>query len=161
MTGDAMWNIEMVKDKLINSSLPILVVEDSMADFQTMQRLFKKTGITNPVRHCETGQQALEFLKEAETPGDENFKPALILLDLNLPGISGREILKQVKTNDNLKSIPVIVFTTSDSEKDIDECYQHGANSYITKPVDLDKFREVIETIKSYWLNIVALPSLS
>jgi len=152
------WETAFPKEILINSDLPILIVEDSMADFQTMQRLFSKANIKNPLRHCETGQQALEFL---ESIGKDSPKPGMILLDLNLPGISGREILRVIKTSDNLKSIPVIVFTTSDSERDIDECYLHGANSYITKPVDLDKFREVIESIKTYWLYTVALPSVS
>lgn len=155
------WNIALAKEKLINPELPILVVEDSAADFQTMKRLFKKAEILNPVEHCETGQQAIDFLNKIKSGNGEATRPGLILLDLNLPGISGREILKQVKTAESLKSIPVIIFTTSDSERDINECYLQGANSYVTKPVDLDKFREVIDTIKSYWLQTVALPSVS
>ena len=155
------WNVAFAKEKTIRSDVPILIVEDSMADFQTMQRLFKKAEIKNPVQHCETGQQAIDYLKSSQADGAGENRPGLILLDLNLPGISGRDILRQVKGSDSLKSIPVVVFTTSDSEKDINECYQQGANSYITKPVDLDKFREVIDTIKSYWFYTVALPSPS
>lgn len=155
------WEVALTKENTIRSDVPILVVEDSMADFQTMQRLFKKAEIGNPVQHCETGQEAIDYLKSSEADGAGENRPGLILLDLNLPGINGREILKQIKNSDNLRSIPVVVFTTSDSEKDINECYQQGANSYITKPVDLDRFREVIDTIKSYWFYTVALPSPS
>ena len=155
------WNIALAKEKLINPEVPILVVEDSVADFQTMQRLFRKAEITNPVDHCETGQEAIDYLEKLKVKAEDKTIPGLILLDLNLPGVNGREILKQVKSSDQLKSIPVIIFTTSDSEKDINECYLQGANSYVTKPVDLDKFREVIDTIKSYWLQTVALPTVS
>ncbi len=141
-------------------NLPILVVEDSMADFQTIQRMFRKNGMHNPVCHCETGQDALKFLENVTSSEDPDAfpRPGIILLDLNLPGIDGRDILKQIKTHDDLKSIPVIVFTTSDAERDIQDCYKQGANSYITKPVDLEKFRDVVLLIKSYWFKTVALP---
>lgn len=138
--------------------LPILIVEDSPADFQTMQRLFRKSGIENTLQHCETGNQALDYLQEAEDDSAFERKPGIILLDLNLPGTDGMEILKRIKKSDSLKTIPVIIFTTSDSEDDITECYRLGANSYITKPVDLTKFREVVDLINSYWLHTVMLP---
>lgn len=142
-------------------NLPILVVEDSMADFQTMERMFRKAGINNPVCHCETGHKAMEFLQGVSGGDESGFypRPGIILLDLNLPGIDGREVLRNIKSDANLKSIPVIIFTTSDAPNDISECYENGANSYITKPVDLEKFREVVELIRSYWFKTVVLPA--
>lgn len=133
----------------------ILIVEDSLADYQAIMRVFRKVGLDNPVHHCETGQDALDFL---QTDKQKNKRPDIIILDLNLPGTDGREVLKQIKADQSLKSIPVIIFTTSDSERDINACYESGANSYITKPVDLGKFLEVADMIKSYWFQMVALP---
>lgn len=138
--------------------LPILIVEDNRADYETIIRVFQKTGVKNPVHHCETGQQTLDFLRHNDVSDPENHKPGLILLDLNLPGMDGRTVLKQIKNDNELKSIPVVVFTTSESEKDISECYASGANSYITKPVDIDRFCDVIKALKTYWFETVYLP---
>lgn len=140
---------------------PILIVEDSVADYQTLLRVFRKSGLENEVFHCDTGQDALDFLRRVNGYANtgEAARPDLILLDLNLPGTDGREVLRQIKSDRDLKSIPVVVFTTSDSERDVAECYQSGANSYITKPVDLDKFFKVVDLIKSYWFQMVTLPA--
>lgn len=141
--------------------LPILIVEDSLPDYQSMLRVFRKLELTNPVFHCETGQDALNFLNHAggyAAPGAAP-RPAVILLDLNLPGTDGRTILRQIKNDGNLKSIPVVVFTTSDSDRDVNECYQNGANGYITKPVGLEKLLDVFRAFKSYWLETVLLPA--
>jgi CheY-like chemotaxis protein len=141
-------------------AVPILVVEDNLPDYQTMTRAFKKLGINSPVYHCETGEEALDFLNHRGkySDGKNAPRPGIVWLDLNLPGTDGREVLQKIKSNPELKSIPVIVFTTSDAEQDIDECYQNGANSYITKPVDLKKLFEIVDSFKSYWFQIVALP---
>lgn len=138
---------------------PILVVEDSMPDYQALLRVVKKKGMQNPIFHCETGQEALDFLyhegRYAEAASSP--RPAIVLLDLNLPGTDGREVLRQIKADESLKSIPVIIFTTSDSEKDIEESYTSGANTYITKPVNLDELYNVIDTFKNYWFETASM----
>jgi CheY-like chemotaxis protein len=149
-----------VQDKT-DKSKPILIVEDSMPDYLTVVRVFRKLGYENAIFHCESGQEALDYLhhkgeyeNEAEAP-----RPVVILLDLNMPGTDGREVLKHIKTDENLKAIPVVIFTTSDSERDIEDCYRNGANSYITKPVDLEKLLNVMDVFKNYWFKTSALPA--
>jgi CheY-like chemotaxis protein len=145
---------------LLDNTQPILIVEDSIPDFQAITRVFRKLRIDNPVFHCETGQKALDFLfrRGADSDPDKSPRPGLILLDLNLPETDGREVLKLIKSDGDLKSIPTVIFTTSESDKDINECYQNGANSYITKPVDLERLLDVISMLRAYWFETVALP---
>jgi two-component system response regulator len=131
----------------------VLIVEDSLPDYQSVLRVFRKIGMRNPVHHCETGQQALDFLTQ-----DGNPRPGIILLDLNLPGTDGRDVLRWIKNKQALKSIPVVIFSTSDSDKDIAECYESGANGYITKPVDLEQLYKVIDSVMTFWLQTAALP---
>lgn len=141
-------------------TLPILVVEDSNDDFKAMMRGFKKTNLVNHIYRCEDGQEALDYLYHQgkyNNPVDAP-KPSIILLDLNLPGLDGRKFLKKIKSNDDLMNIPVIVLTTSDDERDIEDCYRNGANTYIQKPVDLDKLFEAIKQLKDYWFGIAILP---
>lgn len=143
-----------------DKSKPILIVEDSVPDYLTVVRVFRKLGYENSVYHCENGQEALDFLNHVGDYQDETEapRPGVILLDLNMPGTDGREVLKKIKSDEALKSIPVVIFTTSDSERDIRDCYQNGANSYITKPVDLEKLLNVMDVFKSYWFKTSALP---
>ena len=105
-------------------------------------RAFKKAGLANPVFACVNGDDALDFLyRRGPYAGPGNApRPSLILLDLNMPGTDGREVLSDIKNNESLKTIPVIVLTTSSDARDIESCYQSGANSYVTKPVDLPGF---------------------
>jgi CheY-like chemotaxis protein len=139
-------------------SRPILIVEDSLPDYQSVLRVIRKKGMENPVFHCKTGQDALDFLYQQGIYNKEAApRPTIVLLDLNLPETDGREVLKTIKSNSALKSIPVIVFTTSDSEKDIEESYKNGANTYITKPVNLDKLNEVVATFKNYWFETASI----
>lgn len=140
-----------------NNKQPILVVEDSDDDFEATQRAFKRAGnLINPLVRCEDGQEALDYLQKA---WDEiHLKPGIVLLDLNLPGVDGREVLKELKDNVRLRSIPVVILTTSDSSRDIDECYQLGANTFIQKPVKLNNFFEAINKLKEYWFEIAILP---
>jgi CheY-like chemotaxis protein len=141
-----------------NKSQPILIVEDSLPDYQSVLRVIRKKGIENPVYHCKTGREALDFLYQQGSFTEQLApRPTIVLLDLNLPETDGREVLRTVKNNDALKSIPIVVFTTSDSEKDIEESYRNGANSYITKPVDLDELYEVIASFKNYWFETVSM----
>jgi CheY-like chemotaxis protein len=145
---------------LVARTQPILIVEDSMPDYQAVLRVFRKLRLDNPVYHCETGQEALDYLyhRNGQYPPEKAPRPGLILLDLNLPETDGREVLKLIKNDNDLKSIPVVVFTTSESEKDIKDCYRDGANSYITKPVDLERFMDVMSVLRNYWFEAVALP---
>jgi CheY-like chemotaxis protein len=138
----------------------ILLVEDSPEDYEVTTRAFKKSRLLNPVKHCTTGDDALDYLyrRGAYVNEDDCPRPGVILLDLNLPGTDGREILRIIKNDENLKSIPVIILTTSTDENDIDRCYKDGANSYIQKPVDLDKYIDSIRNLKEYWFEISILP---
>ncbi len=116
--------------------------------------------MANPVHRCEDGEEALDYLYHRNQFSDKvkSPRPDLILLDLNLPGTDGREVLEEIKKDPKLKTIPVIVLTTSSDDKDIEKCYQAGANSYITKPVDLHGFFEAIQRLKDFWFEVAILP---
>lgn len=148
-----------MKSEDAHKVLPILIVEDSMPDYEALLRIIRKKGMQNPVFHCKTGQEALDFLQHEGNYADKNAapRPGIVLLDLNLPETDGREVLRQIKENIELKSIPVVIFTTSDSEKDIEESYRSGANTYITKPVNLDELYNVIDTFKGYWFETASM----
>lgn len=137
-----------------------MIVEDSPVDYETTMRAFSKAGLANPVIHCQDGDQALDFLygRGEFAQGRDSRRPGIILLDLNLPGTDGREVLQEIKQDPELKRIPVIVLTTSSDERDIERCYADGANSYIAKPVELANFIEAIQRLKDYWFEIVVLP---
>jgi CheY-like chemotaxis protein len=139
---------------------PILLVEDSPEDFEATLRAFQRAGLKNPVRRCEDGDDALDYLFRRGRYADpeEAPRPGVILLDLNLPGTDGRQVLSEIKAADHLKEIPVIVLTTSSDERDINACYRAGANSYIQKPVDLEGFVQAIERLNGYWFEVVILP---
>ena len=136
---------------------PILLVEDSPEDFETTQRAFRRSGLKNPILRCADGDEALDFLFQRGSHADSP-RPGVILLDLNLPGTDGREVLSEIKANDDLKQIPVIVLTTSADERDVQACYQAGASSYIQKPVDVEGFMKAIERLNDYWFEVVILP---
>ena len=138
----------------------ILLVEDNPEDYETTVRSFTRAGVANVIRHCQDGDEALDYLFHRGRYADPASapRPAVILLDLNMPGIDGREVLIQIKQDADLKTIPVIVLTTSADERDIDAFYHDGANSYVQKPVDLLKFIEAIQRLSNYWFEIVLLP---
>lgn len=141
---------------------PILVVEDSAEDFTALERAFRKNNLRNPVQRCEDGDQALEYLQGyGKVPGWPQSLPILVLLDLNLPGTDGRTVLSTVKQDPLLNSIPIIVFSTSSNPRDIEDCYQLGANSYLTKPIDYTALEEKIRLAMRYWLDASELPSLN
>ena len=138
----------------------ILIIEDSDDDYEAAAvALTQDSNLANPVFRAETGDKALDMLfgrgPDALT---EDTIPSLILLDLNMPGTDGRDVLREIKSSDNLKSIPVIVMTTSQDERDINACYQAGANSYILKPVDIEGFLAAVARLRDYWLKVVLLP---
>ena len=136
----------------------ILLVEDNEGDIGLVEEVFEEGRIHNNLSVAEDGDEAMMFLRK-EGQFANATRPDLILLDLNLPGKDGREVLKEVKEDDNLKKIPVVVLTTSKAEEDILKSYDLHANSYITKPVDFDQFINVIKSIESFWLEVVKLPS--
>ena len=130
----------------------IIIVEDSPEDYDTTIRAFNKLGITNEILRFEMGDQCLDYLfGRGEYEEKENVLPGLILLDLNLPGTGGKEVLKIIKTDFNLKKIPVVVLTTSNDINDIEKCYRLGADYYIQKPVGFEGFINAISRIKDCW----------
>ncbi len=143
-----------------NFARPLLVVEDSDEDFEALSRIMKKQSVVNPVFRCSDGDEALDFLYHTGTYKNcRKFpRPALILLDLNLPGTDGREVLEQIKQDEKLRYIPVVVFTTSSNPKDIEICYKYCVASYMLKPIDINRLVETIQTFITYWLDIVILP---
>jgi len=139
----------------------ILIVEDSDDDYETTIRAFKTSGnLGNPIYRCEDGEEALDYLFQRGEYSQPNRapKPGIILLDLNLPAIEGQEVLKEIKSHEALREIPVVVLTTSDDEKDIERCYSLGASTYIQKPVDLVRFFYAIQRLNEYWFDIALLP---
>lgn len=141
-------------------SQTILIVEDNDDDFFATARAFKKAELINPVQRCTNGDQALDYLfqrGEFSDPGKAP-RPGIVLLDLNLPGTDGRQVLRVVKADPDLKKIPVIVLTTSRARQDIERCYADGANSYIQKPLDMAGFIEAITRLREYWFEVALLP---
>lgn len=139
---------------------PILLVEDSPEDYETTVRSLQKAGLKNPIVRCVDGDDALDYLYqrgEYRAPASAP-RPGIVLLDLNLPGTDGREVLEEVKRDASLKTIPIVVLTTSSDERDIEQCYKLGANSYMIKPVDLDGFVKSMSRMKDYWFEVVILP---
>lgn len=137
----------------------ILLVEDSEDDYEATMRAFKKASLYNSVTWCQSGREALDFLKyEGSYQGAQHERPGLVLLDLNMPGLDGRKTLQLIKEDANLKRIPVIILTTSSDERDVEACYQMGANTYVQKPVSFDGLIEAIKRLKEYWFEIALLP---
>ena len=136
----------------------ILLVEDNPADVRLTREALKEEKIYNNLVVVEDGEEALAFLRK-EGKYAKAVRPDLILLDLNLPKIDGREVLKEIKNDDKLKAIPVVVLTVSKSEEDVLKSYNLHANCYITKPVDLKQFVKVARSIQEFWFTIVKLPS--
>jgi CheY-like chemotaxis protein len=138
---------------------PLLVLEDNNEDFATLQRLMRKQGLTNPVFHCVTGQEVLDFLRHQGSYNDPVTapRPSLILLDLNVPGKDGRTVLQEIKSDEAFKHIPVAIFTTSANAKDVAFCYAYGANTYLVKPVDLGKLTRNLQLFFEYWLTVSVL----
>ena len=144
---------------LQDSKTPLLVVEDSDEDFEVLQIFMEDMAVTNPIYRCTTGDKALEFLYRGQDEGtQENQRPSMILLDLNLPGIDGREVLARLKQDDHFREIPIVIFTTNSDPRDIKFCYRKGANGYLIKPVGTERFEKAIQAFVDYWLNTNTLP---
>jgi two-component system, chemotaxis family, response regulator Rcp1 len=140
-----------------NRSVEILLVEDNPGDVRLTREGLKRGKVTNNLNVVCDGEQAMAYLRrEGEYAGAP--VPDLILLDLNLPGKDGREVLSEIKQDPDLQMIPVVVMTTSEAEEDIVRSYMSHANCYVTKPVDLQQFLRVVATIEDFWLTVVKLP---
>jgi CheY-like chemotaxis protein len=138
---------------------PLLVVEDSNEDFMMLQRLMHRMAVKNPIYRCTNGEDVLEFLyHEGNYNPEVAPRPSVILLDLNLPGADGRDILEQLKQDRGFKEIPIIVFTTSSNPKDIEFCYQKGANGYLVKPMDAQELQKTMQAFVDYWLEVNTTP---
>jgi len=145
--------------KKIGRPVEILLIEDNPGDVRLTQENFKESKIRNNLHVVNDGVEAMDFLhRRGKYVGA--VRPDLILLDLNLPKKDGREVLKEIKTDDELKCIPVVILTISEAEEDILKTYNLHANCYITKPVDLYQFVKVVKSIEEFWLTIVKLPAI-
>jgi two-component system, chemotaxis family, response regulator Rcp1 len=143
----------------VNSgAIEILLVEDNPGDARLTLEALKEGRVLNHLTVINDGAEALAYLRRQGQDSNSS-QPDLILLDLNLPKKDGREVLAEIKSDENLKNIPVIVLTTSAAPEDVKKAYGNHANCYITKPVDLDQFLKVVQSIESFWLSLVKLPS--
>jgi len=138
----------------------LLMVEDNEDDYEATVRSLKKNHFVNPVHWCRSGRDALDFLgRTGKYAGMDVPAPDLILLDLNMPGIDGRQVLSAVKADPKLRHIPVIVLTTSSDARDVEQCYEIGASTYIQKPVSFEGLTEAVRTMKDYWFGVALLPN--
>ena len=138
-------------------AIEVLLVEDNPGDVRLTQEALKDGRVMVNLTVAADGVEAMNILRRIAPAGPKP-RPDLILLDLNLPKKSGREVLEEIKADEDLKRIPVIVMTTSKAEQDIHKAYNLNANCYVTKPVDLDEFLNVVRSIEDFWLTIVTLP---
>lgn len=140
-----------------HSPMDVLLVEDSPGDVRLTQEAFREANPAIRLHVASDGVEAMAFLQR-EGAHTRAPRPDIILLDLNLPRMDGREVLARIKEDDNLKTIPVVILTTSDAEADITRSYQLQANCYLTKPVQLDQFESLVKSINEFWLTKARLP---
>ncbi len=146
----------MIKQQLVKS-IDILLVEDNPGDAELTREALEYSKLFNRLYVVDDGEKAMAFLRR-QYPYSDVPHPDLILLDLNLPRKDGREVLAEIKGDNNLKRIPVVILTTSQAEEDILKTYDMHANCYVTKPIDLKQFMHVVQSIQNFWLSIVILP---
>jgi CheY-like chemotaxis protein len=146
-----------MNNKLFGTPIEILLVEDNPGDVRLTKESFKEAKVRNKLHVVEDGVEAMAFLRQEGKYADAP-RPDLILLDLNLPKKDGREVLGEIKTDEDLRRIPVVVLTVSKADEDILKAYNLNANCYITKPIGLEQFIKVVKTIEEFWLTIVKLP---
>jgi CheY-like chemotaxis protein len=142
---------------VINEPIEILLIEDNPADVRLTQEAFREARIHNNLHVVQDGVSAMAFIHQT-APHQHAPRPDLILLDLNLPKKDGREVLKEIKSDSNLRQIPVVILTTSEDEKDVLRSYDLHANAYLVKPIDVVKFVKMIHSLENFWLSIVKLP---
>ena len=144
--------------RLIGKPVKILLVEDNIGDIGLIEEVFEEAKINNILHVAQDGDEAMLYLHgEGKFSGSP--RPDIIILDLNLPKKDGREVLREIKEDEKLHNIPVIVLTTSSAENDVLEAYGLHANAYITKPFDFEQFIKIVGSIENFWLEIVKLPS--
>lgn len=136
----------------------ILLVEDNPGDVELTEDALRRSKMATEISVMTDGEDAMAFLRQRCDPAGEPL-PDLVLLDLNLPKKDGMEVLREIRQDPELKHIPIVILTTSEAEKDILTSYQLGANCFISKPVDLNEFRKVVESIDDFWFTIVKLPA--
>jgi two-component system response regulator len=142
----------------MGNSIQILLVEDNPGDVRLTQEALRDSKMHNRLHVVDDGVKAIQFLRQ-QPPYAQVPRPDIILLDLNLPRKDGREVLAEIKADDDLRRIPVVVLTTSDDEEDILRTYDLHANCYITKPVDFTRFITIVKSIENFWFSIVKLPN--
>jgi chemotaxis family two-component system response regulator Rcp1 len=142
---------------VLERQIEILLIEDNPSDIRLLQEAFKEVKLCSNLSIVRDGEEGLAFLKKEGAYQDAPH-PDLILLDLNLPKMDGKELLREIKQCPKLRTIPVVVLTSSMAEEDIIRSYELHANCYITKPVDLDQFIRIVQSIEQFWLSIVKLP---
>jgi CheY-like chemotaxis protein len=144
--------------RIVGKPVEILIVEDNEGDVGLIEEVFEEAKIMNNLHVAEDGEEAILYLHgKGKFSGSP--RPDIIILDLNLPNKDGREVLRELKEDNNLKNIPVVVLTTSNAEKDILRAYELHANAYVTKPLDFNQFINVVGSIVNFWLEIVQLPT--
>ncbi|PQA89374.1 response regulator [Hyphococcus luteus] len=144
---------------MAGKTFTVLLIEDDSADREIITRVIDESGFSAKVDVVSTGDEALDYLlNTGREKGRDNVAPGLILLDLNLPGMSGFDLLQKLKAEPGVKNIPVIVLSTSDAPEDINQCYALGASSFVTKPSSLQGFVDIMRQIERYWFDIVSLP---
>ena len=148
----------MISLRMQGHPIEILLVEDSPGDVQLTIEALRDAKVSTNLHVAVDGEEAMRFLRRQDDFADAP-RPDLVLLDLNLPRKSGHEVLDEIKSDASLRRIPVVVLSTSDAESDVLAAYDRNANCYVTKPVDLDHFWEVIRSIDQFWLRLVKLPS--
>jgi CheY-like chemotaxis protein len=143
-----------------SKTIPILIADDDEEDLMLLQDAMEESRLINPLHFVVNGEEVMDFLLNRGRFSDKELypKPGLILLDLNMPKKDGREVLKEIKKNPQLKSIPIVILTTSKAEEDILRTYDLGVNSYITKPVSFNSMVEVVKSFSKYWFEIVSIP---
>jgi two-component system, response regulator len=146
--------------EMISKAQSILMVEDSEEDYEATLRAFRRASLRNTVFWCKSGEEAIDFLRAkgnyvARSAAE---KPGMILLDLNMRGMDGRKVLEIVKNDEEFKGIPVIILTTSGSDRDVKACYEAGANTYIQKPVTFEGLIDAMRRLKEFWFEIALLP---
>ena len=144
----------MTQNQSTKNSVTILLVEDNPDHAELVIRSFERHEIANKIYQVKNGEEALDYLFQRGQFADpkEAPRPNVILLDLRLPRVNGLEVLKEIKDDNELRKIPVVILTTSEAEQDIAKAYEHHANSYLVKPIDFDKFTKLMDELGFYWL---------
>jgi two-component system, chemotaxis family, response regulator Rcp1 len=140
-----------------STTIKVLLVEDDPADIELTQKAFQRADVGIPLNVVTDGEEAIAYLRQ-QGKYTQVLQPDLILLDLNLPGLSGREVLTEIKTDKHLKHIPVVILTTSASDEEILKSYNLGANAYLTKPVGLKGFLNIVKSLDCFWFTLAKLP---